>query len=663
MFRYIALLRLDDSSAARDAYHRASERATALHPEFFQAYQTEAIRLLFAGTVPGRIRIHSLGESGVLIGTLFHAAGGANGPTASLSAAEVEEVVASRGEVLVRRHWGHYVALMRPTDDTWRVMRDPTGGLPCYCVCSHRIALIFSNLDDCTTLLPKKLSINYSHLHAFLHLHRFVPRDTGFNEVEVIQAGEAADLRRGAVTRTFLWDPASFCSSPADYEDVAENVATMREVVTKCVWSWAACHRSILHELSGGLDSSIVLACLADAPSAPRLACCTHVTQSPEGDERHYARLMARHVRAPLAELPLRSKAWKRIEDLVRVHNSVSPLFTAFECSEDAEIKGMIEAGSFDCTFSGQGGDHLFLRTLPSITAADYAWVHGLRTPLLRVIVETAHASGQPVWSIARQALQYGFCRRPYDIWRGLRVPSFICAPAIDLSQSCHTWLAERSLLPPAKLLQIMCITETQTYWATPRPYVDEIHPLISQPLLECCLRIPTYILSHGGTDRTIARAAFRNALPAEIVQRSLKGAVTKLFFRSIYDNREWIRPFLLDGLLADRGLLDRPELKKALDDPLSIARGRFLIPIMTATVCEMWLRCALSLTQSVGPSAAGGSLIPERMPQPSSLIRRGLPGRGTWHRGGTNRRASGASGRTGTLLPDRDPPGLRART
>ncbi len=109
-----------------------------------------------------------------------------------------------------------------------------------------------------------------------------------------------------------------------------------------------------------------------------------------------------------------------------------------------------------------------------------------------------------------------------------------------------------------------MCLTETQTYFATPRPYVDEIHPLVSQPVLECCLQIPTYILSHGGTDRTIARAAFRNALPPEIAERSSKGAVNQFFYDAIYGNREHIRPFLLDGLLADRGLLDRFELERS---------------------------------------------------------------------------------------------------
>lgn len=655
MLRYICLTRLEEIPEARDAYRRACESASALHPEFSIAYQTDATCLLYTDTAPGRIHIHPLGQDGVIIGTLFHAAGGASSPIRSLCATEIKEITASRGDVLVRRLWGHYVALLKSATGVWRVIRDPTGGFPCYYAHAHGIAIVFSHLEDCARLLPTKLSINYPHLHAFLRLHRFVPSDTGFSEIATVQAGEAIDFRGGAITRTCLWDPASFCRHPADHELIEPSTASMREVVTKCVHSWAACRRSVLHELSGGLDSSIVLACLAAAPSAPNLACCTHVTDSPEGDERYYARLMANHVRVSLAELPLRPKAWSRIEDLVRVRDPVSPLFTAFQCSEDSAIKKLVVAGSYDCTFSGQGGDHLFHRTLPSITAADYAWVHGLSARLCSVIVQTAHAARQPLWNIARQAIEYGYLRRPYDLWRGLQVPSFIRAPHVDLTQSCHPWLADGMQLPPAKLLQVMCLTETQTYFATPRPYVDEIHPLISQPLLECCLRIPTYTLSHGGTDRSIARAAFRNALPPEIAQRSSKGAVTQYFFKAVYGNREHIRPFLLDGLLADRGLFDKSELIKVLDDPATIARGRSLIPIMTAVVCEMWLRSATLLVQSTGSSSIPQQLRQARRVSPTLTCYSPEPG-DTLDRNDTSRRASCASGHTGPPSPDQDP-------
>lgn len=601
MLRYIALARMEESAEAAAEYSRALEAAAALGARLPQAYHIEGACLLYIDTAPGRIRVQPLGRTGVVIGTLFRRDGGASSPISSLTVSEIEEIRKSRGTSLVHRHWGHYIALIGGSDGKWRIIRDPTGGFPCYYVRSHGVVFVFSHLNDCASVLPIKLSLNDSHLYSFLHLQRFPLRDTGFNEIEVIHAGEAVDFSKRATTRTFLWEPASFCRFPAEHENVEEGILSMRDAVMKCVHSWAACRPSILHELSGGLDSSIVLASLAAAPTAPRLTCCTHVTDCPEGDERNYARLMALHAHVPLVELPLRPAAWSRIEDLVRVNDPISPLFTSFHCGADSEIKELIQAGSFDCTFSGQGGDQLFHRTLPGITAVDYAWVHRLDLRLLGVIVETAQVSRQPFWSVARAAIEHGYFRRPYDLWRQSQVSGFMRPPPIDLSKSCHPWLAEPAQLPPAKLLQVMCLTESQTYFATQRPYVDDMHPLVSQPLVECCLQIPTYVLSHGGTDRTIARAAFRDALPSEIVQRSSKGAVSRFFYEAVYGNRAHIRPFLLDGLLAERGLLDRAELKRTLDDPATIARGRSLMPIMTATICEMWIRTAASLVRSTG--------------------------------------------------------------
>jgi asparagine synthase (glutamine-hydrolysing) len=605
MLRYMALLRVGGSAEAHDLYRRTMEAVTAPGFPVTRGYQTERLCLLYSDTTPGRIRVHSLGQGGVIIGTLFRRVGAAGSPIGSLSASEIEEIRASQGESLVRSHWGHYIALVEGRNGSSRVTRDPTGGFPCYYAHSHGVAFIFSHLNDCASVLPVRLSLNRSHMHSFLQLQRFMPHDTGFNEIAPVHAGEAVDFGDPAITRTFLWKPASFCRSPRAHENIEESILSVRDAVTKCVQSWATCRHSILHELSGGLDSSIVLACVAGAQATPRLTCCTHVTDSPDGDERRYARLMARHARVPLVELPLRPRSWNRIEDLAQVRDPISPLFTSFQCSADSEIKELIETESIDCTFSGQGGDQLFHRTIPAITVADYTWVHRLNSRSLAVILETAQVSGQPLWSIARAAIEYGYFRRPYDVWQESRISRFVRAPPVDVAQSCHPWLVDHGQLPPAKLLQVVCVTEAQTHFATPRPYVDEIHPLISQPLLECCLQIPTYVLSHGGTDRTIARAAFRDMLPPEIVQRSSKGAVARFFYEAVYGNRRHIRPFLLDGLLAEEGLLDRRELERTLNDPATIAHGRSLMPIATATICEMWLRTATSLIRSAGLSAA----------------------------------------------------------
>src|SRR3546814_12396104 len=63
---------------------------------------------------------------------------------------------------------------------------------------------------------------------------------------------------------------------------------------------WAAGYPHSLVGLSGGLDSSIVAVCLAEA--SQRLECLTAVTSDPVGDERLYARLVCEQIGAQLFE-------------------------------------------------------------------------------------------------------------------------------------------------------------------------------------------------------------------------------------------------------------------------------------------------------------------------------------------------------------------------
>ena len=181
MLRYIGFVRLEASAEAHAEYRRAVP-ATAFeaHPEFSVAYRTDAACLPYI-SIPCPVcdGSHSLGAAGVIIGTLFRVADGTAKPISSLSPSEIDEAVSSGGDVLIRRHWGQYIAFLRTNDETWRVIRDPTGGFPCYYVQSRGTAIIFSHLNDCAPLLATTLTINYSHLHAFLHLHRFVPATPG----------------------------------------------------------------------------------------------------------------------------------------------------------------------------------------------------------------------------------------------------------------------------------------------------------------------------------------------------------------------------------------------------------------------------------------------------------------------------------------------------
>src|SRR3546814_5705921 len=55
------------------------------------------------------------------------------------------------------------------------------------------------------------------------------------------------------------------------------------------------------------------------------------------------------------------------------------------------------------------------------------------------------------------------------------------------------------------------------------------IPALLAQPIVETCLRIPTWDWCRGGINRAIAREAFSTALPARVIARRSKSGPESL--------------------------------------------------------------------------------------------------------------------------------------
>lgn len=115
--------------------------------------------------------------------------------------------------------------------------------------------------------------------------------------------------------------------------------------------------------------------------------------------------------------------------------------------------------------------------------------------------------------------------------------------------------------------------------------------PLLSQPLVELCLRIPTYVLIRSGRDRAVARRAFERDLPTGIVRRQAKGR-TDQHVRNILDaNLDFLRELLLDGLLVRHGFLNRAALELYLGRERSPADFQYAEILQEHACTEAWLR------------------------------------------------------------------------
>lgn len=568
MFRYVALI-WDDAVTAQ----RAAARYLATHLEVTDAWQPAlqvgGLSLFVTGVRASGDGAYDLPrDQGVILGRLFRRRAGANSlvPHGPLDRDDADGILQRQGHALVADWWGRYVAFLRTPDGATTVLRDPTGSLPCFKFEHHGVHVVFSWLEDLIALPGLPLPpIAWDRLPAHLQLGELGNHLTLLEGVERVLPGEALHLRRTGKHTELLWNALGFAKS-ALADDPACLADPLRDTVRYCVRSWAEGQERILLRLSGGLDSSILASCLMKEGTAAEILCVNYHSPGADTDERRYARLAAKHSRLDLIECE-RDDAF-RLERVLQVALTPSPATYVGRMAasvRDADLSHRHQAPSL---FTGAGGDQLFFELRTWWPAADFLSLRGAGRGLIGAMVDAARLAHLSLWQTARLALRARMgLSAPGDASRPLALVRSEVMDTELLDRYTHPLLKDPSGLPVGKLNHVRMLLHPISYYD---PYERErapdlVNPLLSQPLIEMCLRLPTYLLTNGGRGRALARQAFATELPPEILARRSKGSIEGHLRSVLAGNLGWAREVLLDGELVARGLLDRRKVEAAL--------------------------------------------------------------------------------------------------
>ena len=583
MFSFIALISESESPAGLSALKRLSD-AVRLRTGWACDIDQPERKVFHTAVGAGASRAHLLHEGrGVVLGTLFRRQPLLNDSASSnpvtLTESESEEIIQSRGRLLISSYWGRYVAILSDvTAPVTRIIRDPSGHLPCYKARVAGVRIYFSRLSDYCRLGVAPLSVNWDYMAARMVLCSLQSRETGLNEIEELHAGECDAVGNDAARYEFYWHPFWFAQSPP-LENAAEAAGRLRATAKACIHSWAACYSSVLHRLSGGLDSSVVLGCLRDAPSRPRVTCVTYFPEDEDaredGDERDYARAAAREAECTLIEVP-RSPT-SRLSLMSDMGEFPVPMiFNSRNVEESALERQLAQDHNAGARFGGEGGDQLFFQSPMVASVGDSLWYRGMSRSLFGRVRDVAQTEQLSIWRVLQQGILEGLLGAPWDAYgQVLRAAEFVSPEVlvtVRRSNSLrtrfrHPWFSTAASLPHGKLWHILWLsTAPHFYTALAREGDPErVEPLTSQPLTELCLQIPTFVLTAGGKDRALARQAFVQDIPAIILERQRKASIESFIRRSLLNNIRFVRETLLDGVLVQQRLLDRELLEAAL--------------------------------------------------------------------------------------------------
>ncbi|HEX7945077.1 MAG TPA: asparagine synthase-related protein, partial [Phenylobacterium sp.] len=345
------------------------------------------------------------------------------------------------------------------------------------------------------------------------------------------------------------------------------------ELLDACVRALTTDAQAILAEISGGLDSAIVASSLAPVAGGKVRQWLNFHAAGGSGDELVFAREVAALQGFALTET-LKSPLVFSAERVEAGARGLRPGFNALDSARDRDVAQLTEQLGVDRIVTGQGGDMVFFNTPTPLVAADFLRRAGPRGLVSPYLAQVSRWTRQSVWRTLGQALD------PHAAWPG------------EARVASHGWMQGTAGLPPGKRAHIAVLAQklTVNIENLRGRRAEVINPLLAQPMVEHCLAIPTPDLTAGGRDRALARRAFVACIPEAVRERREKGDFSVYYGRAVADGLGFLRPYLLAGRLAAKGLIDRARFERLLSEEDLIWRAE-TAPIMNALTVEAWVR------------------------------------------------------------------------
>jgi asparagine synthase (glutamine-hydrolysing) len=501
----------------------------------------------------------ALGDEGYVLGPLFSRSSMALYkcvPADAPHGRDAEDLAAW----LMRECWGAYCAvLVDRRTNTLQAVVDPSGLLPVYRLDLPQHCILASEPTLITRACGAAPGVCWQSLGQHLLRPELRSRSTCLKGICELTPGELVCLSAPEMAGFPVWQAERHLpTSPASsFEEAAEE---LRDIAVGVIGAWADWLGPVAVAASGGVDSSLI--CAALSQQGKPFGCVTVSTSDRSGDERKHVELLAEHLQVPVAAQVYEDCSfdpWRPASaGLPR------PSRKSFLRALDVAVYRAADELGMPTILDGNGGDNLFCYLHSAAPVVDRLRAGGIGAGSWNTLLDMCRITGCDLPAMAgavwRRILRGGSAAVwPTDA-RLLESPDDAAVP-----EPLRPWLDAAVGRHPGKRDHLVLIMRVQNHLHDLAAGLPRFSPLMSQPLLEFCLSVPTWLWCRGGINRALARAAFSDLLPPQILSRTSKAGPDS-FIRACFEaNRPALREILLEGLLASRGLLDREAAEQAL--------------------------------------------------------------------------------------------------
>jgi asparagine synthase (glutamine-hydrolysing) len=513
--------------------------------------------------------------------------------------------------------------------------RDGVGVKPFYYTQTSRGLLFSSEIKSFLDIRDVEWSIDPAALRAYMTYHWSPGEATMVRSVRKLLPGHAFIARAGRIERMWAFYDFPYASSPGEM-DAKEAIELVHDSVKAAVRRQMVADVPVGAFLSGGLDSSAVVAFAKDGAKNGELPCFTirfnRAGAQQEGitDDLPYAHQVARHIGVDLHEVSVGPESLHLLPDMVYMMDEpqadVSPI-NAYLISSVARQQGI------KVLLSGMGGDDIFTgyrrhyaleqerywRWLPTgarSAVAGFANRMPVRVPLMRQVRKAfsyAHLSQD------ERIASYFFWGHP-DVVNSILSPDLRSTLAGEGVEA--PLMAALGRLPDSTPLMNKMLYLDGKFFVPDHNlnFFDKVSmacgvecrvPLLDIELIRSAASLPVRFKQVGREGKWVFKKAMEAQLPHQVIYRPKTGFGMPL--------RVWMREELNDlqeDLLSPRAIRNRgffdPQAVQNLRRANEAGQIDATYTLLSMMSIELWSR--IFLDRSLSPSA---SMAPSESPHP----------------------------------------------
>jgi asparagine synthase (glutamine-hydrolysing) len=501
------------------------------------------------------------------------------------------------------------------------LFRDRFGIKPLYYT-QHQGVLYFGSEVKSLLCVPGlPVEIDAVALQQYLQA-LYVPNPrTMFRGIHKLEPGHFLEWDHGTVTTHSYWDLTYRPDATRSEEDWA---AALRESLIKVVEDQLMSDVPVGFFLSGGVDSSTLLACAAQTGHTG-LKCYSiafldqHGRFEQNSEDAHYARIVAQQYRADFREIvveprvvDLLPKAVWYLDEPVADHAAIATYLICDAARTEVTV-----------LLSGQGGDEMFagyrahispklasyMRRLPKslrrvaneklvpALMATHARLPGVSPGLLRA---AGRFTGRLLGAAELEpCAQYIAARSYFDGNASLALLSPQMRSAATGGDDLGTVFLRRfAEAAQYDFISQMLYVDAKTFLPDLNlAYSDKMSmaasievrvPFLDDRIADLALSIPSSLKIKGFKQKYILKKAMQGMLPDGVLHRRKAGFGLPVRSWLSHDLRDMVMDLLSPARVKDRGIFDADAVQKMLQADAG-GEGDFTLPIWSLLTFELW--------------------------------------------------------------------------